>query len=183
MRVPALLLVLLLAACSGPSQDDGEGKPVPRSPQPTPVATATASPTPSPTPSFVVRVVPAKPGTFQLESFQSPSHNVRCSIALGGDGPGSIRCDVYQHSWKVPPPPQPCEDGDWGSVATVDDQGGEGKMGACVSDPAGGPEVLAYGHGLRLGELECRSATTGMTCFAWTTNHGFTVSKASYRLF
>jgi hypothetical protein len=107
---------------------------------------------------------------------------MQCSMGLEENGTGWIRCDVREHVWELPPPTEPC-DGDWGSIATVSTDSASGTMGACASDAAGGPTVLGYGHGVRLGELECRSAKTGMTCLIWNTSHGFVVSKAAYRLF
>ena len=181
MRLPALVLCGLLAACSS------SGSPAA---QPTP-ATSTAGPTvtttpsagaPSPTPTYVVRVVPTQAGRFDLESFQSPSGNIRCSMGLEEDGGGWARCDVYEHSWAVPPRPADC-DLDWGSIATISTKDRKGTMGACASDAAGGPDRLEYGHALRLGAVECRSGQTGMECLALRTRHGFFVSKASYRLF
>ena len=179
----ALLAVALLGACSGEDKVTGQPTGAPTSASPTPSASAVPSPTATTQPEVAMRVVPVEEGTSQIESFQSPSHNVRCSMGLEADGTGFIRCDIAEHSWTLPAPQEPCEDGDWGSVATVSTERGEATMGACVSDAAGGDEVLQYGHGIRLGELDCRSATTGMTCRIWSTSHGFVLSKAAYRLF
>lgn len=187
MRVPVLAAaaLLLLAGCSSSSQKSAEPSATP-SPAASPTTTSpTAAPTgpstPSPTPTFVVSVVSPSPGAFTLSNFQTPSHNVKCSLAREEDGRAWVRCDVYQHTWGIPPKPADC-DLDWGSVATLANDGKPGKMGACVSDAAGGDTVLAYGHALRLADLECRSSTAGLECLALARNHGFFVSRASYRV-
>jgi hypothetical protein len=126
--------------------------------------------------------VTPSPGAFTLSDFQTPSHNVKCSLAQEADGKGWVRCDVYEHTWSFPPKPADC-DLDWGSVATLANDGKPAKMGACVSDPAGGDTVLAYGHALRLGDLECRSAANGLTCVDVRRGHGFVVSRSSYRVY
>lgn len=146
------------------------------------VSSPSASTRPTSPPTYDVRVVPTKKGAFQFEGFVSPSHNISCALLKDEDGTGVVRCDIADHSWKLPPPPEPCEF-DWGSVATINSAWSRGKMGACVSDAAGGETVLPYGHAIRLGKVECRSSTAGVECVVLTTKHGFFVSKASYRLF
>jgi hypothetical protein len=181
MRLPAVVLCGLLAACSSSGTPVTQTSQAPSTAAPTVTRTATAG-APSPVPAFVVRVVPTRPGAFDLESFQSPSGNIKCSMAHEEDGGGWARCDVYEHSWALPPRPADC-DLDWGSIATISTKDRKGTMGGCASDAAGGPDRLEYGHALRLGTVECRSSPTGMECLALRTRHGFFVSKASYRLF
>jgi hypothetical protein len=58
------------------------------------------------------------------------------------------------------------------------------QIGLCASDAArGGTRVLAYGHAIAVGDVRCDSATTGITCRNTRTRHGFTLSRAAYRLF
>jgi hypothetical protein len=125
-------------------------------------------------------VVPLEADGSTQTGFRSPSGNVVCALTVESGAQSWVRCDVTRHTWTLPPKPADC-DLDWGSVATVTDSGKPATMGACVSDPAWtGTEQLGYGHALRLGELECRSSTTGVECV--TGSHGFVVSRGSYRV-
>jgi hypothetical protein len=181
MRLPAALLLAVVAAgCTSSSPTTATSPST--SPTPSRPATAPSVASPSPSSAYVVQVKPTTPGRFDIVGFASPSHNISCALLKNEDGTGVARCDIAARSWKLPPPSEPCEF-DWGSVATINTRWRKGQMGACVSDAAGGTEVLAYGHAMRLGDVECRSSRAGVECVVLRTRHGFFVSKASYRLF
>lgn len=185
----ALAGVLLLAGCgsSANRSTSPSAQPAPTSASPTasasgsatPSASAAATPTATPTPRFAVVVVSPSPGTYR--GFRSPTGNIRCSMGTEDDGTVWARCDVGAHTWALPPRPAGCAF-DWAAVARVSTDGRRGTVGACVSDAAGGDEVLAYGHALRLGALECRSSTAGTECATSRPQHGFFLSRSSYRV-
>ncbi len=183
MRVPVLALagVLLVAGCD--SSPGSSAQPTPRtsatSASSSPTATPSPSAAPTHSPTYVVRVVPPDADGFTLVGFRSPSRNLQCAIGAEEKNRTWARCDVTAHSWTLPPKPADC-DLDWGSVATLANDGKPGRIGACVSDSPGGGPTLAYGHAIRLKDMECRSSTAGVECV--TGKHGFRVSKASYRV-
>lgn len=109
--------------------------------------------------------------------FQSPSGDIGCVIS-----DEDVRCDVQNSTFEPPPKPADC-DLDWGSALVVQpDKRGEF---LCHGDAAmnASAEKLEYGHSTRLGPFVCGSSQSGMTCTHEPSDHGFTVSKASYRLF
>jgi hypothetical protein len=83
--------------------------------------------------------------------------------------------------WDVPPDPG-CEL-DYGHAFQV---AGDGEAAiVCAGDtvfPADGP-VLAYGHGLRAGDVVCVSSESGVRCHSERSGHGFTLARAAYTLF
>ena len=115
--------------------------------------------------------------------FQSPSGNIKCSLDVKNAG-----CLVEEHTWKVPGERKTCEgEYDEGDTPTTEiwveeKERGEVYQGCRYEGDFGGLE-LAYGTGLILGDLRCRSLTSGIECTNLTTKHGFLVSKASYRVF
>jgi hypothetical protein len=162
--VVALVCFVLLASCS--SRGTVSGTFPPQTPPPTP----SPSPTPAPTPILVS-------GT---KLFHTPSGNIAC-VMTNASSPLYARCDIGVRSWKAPKKPADCQL-DYGNGVFVTD----GKKGSltCAGDTLlhQGDE-LRYGQKLRLGALECDIETAGLTCTNDASQHGFFVSKASYRLF
>jgi hypothetical protein len=167
----AVLVVVLLAACSG-------GKNAPHaasSPSPAAVSPTTPASTPRPTAApLVVEKVPDGPDAFR--QFSSPSKNIGCAM-----GHGYVRCDIYGHTWKLPPRPSDC-DADWGSGTEVTTGDAAATVGICASDAAGGGPVMAYGHALRIGDLQCASYRLGVECVHIGTRHGFFLSRERVRV-
>jgi len=119
-----------------------------------------------------------RPGArVQLHSFQTPSGNIACMAV--GDGGWELRCDVGEREWEG------------GSAKDCELDSGDalglGPTGrafwVCHGDTVlrSGP-VLGYGSTWRVGPFTCASAASGVTCRN-RAQHGFTVSRASYRLF
>lgn len=159
------LLPLALVACS-----DG-GREASPSPQAFP-SSSSVSATPSPT------SLPIATETADVH-FRTPSGNIGCYLEAGEFG---VQCDVAEHTWSLPSRPADC-DGDWSAVASVGATG-PATMGDCVSDSRLGAErVLAYRTGVRVGDIQCVSETTGLTCTNVATGRGFFVSRERYRLF
>lgn len=154
-----LALLLLVTACSS-----GTPSATPTTLPPT--VPVTASPAASAA-ALTVRVV--KPGDFT--QFTSPSGNIGCAVFEN-----TARCDVTQHTWALPPRPADCQE-DWGSVVTLDDPGDPASVGACVGDSAGGGPVLPYDQAIRVGDLQCASLRTGVSCEYVGGEHGFLVSR------
>ena len=112
--------------------------------------------------------------------FQSPSANIFCMIATGEWA--EARCDIMQLTSKVPPAPADC-DLDYGHAFGIGPQDTRGYRicaGDTVADPGG--MTLAYGDHIDLGGFRCTSEKTGMTCTN-PAGHGFTIAKASQKLF
>lgn len=170
---PLLVCLLLLTACSSGS---GEARPAP-----TEVDLAPASPTtsataaaPSASPSLVVET--GAPGEFS--SFDTPSGNIACGVSERG-----AECEVRDYTWKLPPRPADCVDADWIGGLSVGKDGQPASVGSCQTDTVfGSGKVLAYGHALRVGGVQCASYRTGVECVVVGSRHGFFVSKATYRV-
>jgi hypothetical protein len=117
----------------------------------------------------------------QLESFQTPSGNIACMADdMDEDGRWELRCDVGEREWEGGPPGPDCE-GDWGDSVGLRPTGRP--FWVCHGDTIlrSGP-VLGYGSTWRKGPFTCVVARTGVTCRNRSQN-GFTLSRASYRLF
>jgi hypothetical protein len=121
-----------------------------------------------------------------------------------GDAGWDLRCDVNQHSWRLPPKPADCEF-DWGHGTYL----AKGRAGlTCVSDTVAGSDLvgmegtwwngkpgsqvvstergkvvaLAYGASMRFGPITCLSQSDGLHCTDTTTGAGFDISREAYRL-
>ncbi len=145
-------------------------------------------------------------GSKDSAAFASPSGNIVCELRRGEEtAHTSVRCDVVEHAWTLPPRPADCEY-EWGNgvllvrgsaylgcasdtalyAAVVDSPsawwlGRPGSQRITV-DSRGAMAALAYGASLRLGTVTCLSATDGVHCTDATTGHGFDIAKATYRL-
>ncbi|WP_312719991.1 excalibur calcium-binding domain-containing protein [Mobilicoccus sp.] len=129
-------------------------------------------------------------------AFISPSGNIMCAA-----GARDVRCDVTEFTYRTPKRPSWCDTdfgqafglrrtaevlcaGDtlWGAASPG--QNWFRKTGLRASSVQGLPQaVLPYGWTLKSTQIACTSTTKGVTCVNTTTKHGFTVAKASYRLF
>ncbi len=110
------------------------------------------------------------------ETFLSPTGNIGCRL-----GPSSVRCDIRQRDFVVPPKPASCNL-DWGNALGLNSQGA-GQF-RCVGDTAIGGviAVLAYGSVARRGPFECRSSENGTECVDLDTGHGIFLSRGEFRL-
>lgn len=118
--------------------------------------------------------------TDEMIFFRSPSANIQCMIATGQWA--EARCDVMEVTkLSYPVPPADCEL-DWGHAFAVGPTGGAEP--ACVGDTVASPDAmeLGYGKSVQLGGFRCVSEKTGMTCVNGQ-GHGFTVAKASQKMF
>ncbi|MFL5386382.1 MAG: DUF6636 domain-containing protein [Longimicrobiaceae bacterium] len=126
----------------------------------------------------------AAPGRFdahpQLESFQTPSGNIACMADdMDEDGRWELRCDVGERDWRGPS----ARDCELDSGDAVGMRATGRPFWVCHGDTIlrAGP-VLGYGSTWRKGPFTCVVARAGVTCRN-RSQHGFTVSRASYRLF
>lgn len=160
----------------------------------TPGTTTRSAPAPAPArPAAGSTTLPA-PGGF---GFVTPSGNIMC-FASDDD----VRCDVTERTYRVPPRPAWC-DTDWGhsiglrrtaalecagdtlaGSAPVSSNSWFRRTGARPLTTFGAPQaVLPYRWTVHSDRIFCTSTTAGVTCTNSTTRHGFTLAKASYRLF
>ena len=125
----------------------------------------------------------AAPGRFdavQLESFQTPSGNIACMADdMDEDGRWELRCDVGERDWRGGRA-RNCEL-DSGDAVGMRATGRP--FWVCHGDTIlrSGP-VLGYGSTWRKGPFTCVVARAGVTCRN-RSQHGFTLSRAAYRLF
>jgi hypothetical protein len=140
---------------------------------------ATTPGTTASTSSTSTHAVETPKHVVRLEAFQSPSGNIGCMI-VGG----SARCDIVRRSWSPPARPAGCPAlVDYGQGLEVGTSGAARLV--CAGDTARDPSAakLAYGSASVVGEFECVSRTTGMTCTQRSSGHGFMLSVQSYQLF
>ena len=127
--------------------------------------TTTEPPRPRPPPSQPIRCV-------RLKFFKTPTRNIGCAI-VGG----SVRCDIRKRSWSPPPKPANC-DLDWGGGLAVDRSGKADFV--CAGDTTLDPTfpTLAYGEDSRVGNFNCASRESGVTCTNLSTEHGFLLNRS-----
>lgn len=96
--------------------------------------------------------------------------------------PITLRCDIRETTTAPPARPQWCEF-DWGHAFMVSQSETQGER-MCVGDTVANDQwpVLAYGGVWQAEGFTCRSEASGLTCFN-AFRHGFTLSKASQKLF
>jgi hypothetical protein len=138
----------------------------------TPAATTPASTAPpAATPSVVIATVSA-----DTTLFVTPSGNIACALTATG-----ARCDIGDRSWVVPAKPASCQL-DYGNGVSVN---ASGAAVSCAGDTLlhSNTNVLAYGHGIRNGQVQCVSQPTGVRCEYLAGGHGFTIAKEAYTLF
>jgi len=113
---------------------------------------------------------------YELTGFVSPTGNVSCMVDAD-----FARCDIIDRDWSPPPRPADCEF-DYGQGISL--APGEQPQFVCAGDTAfGADEVLPYGQSITGGVLRCESAQSWITCRDVRTGHGFSISRAAYRLF
>lgn len=126
-------------------------------------------------------LVTAAPGRAaapaQLESFRTPSGNIACMAS--GDGGWELRCDVGEREWEG----GPARDCELDSGDSLGMRATGRASWVCHGDTIlGQGPVLGYGSTWRAGPFTCRVERSGVTCRN-RQQHGFTLSRASYRLF
>jgi hypothetical protein len=175
-------VLLALSACTAATVTAGPAVTVPAPGAPTSGDTAPGATTPSrtpasaapsaATPSVVIATVSGDTPSF----FITPSKNIGCSMTTSG-----ARCDIGDRSWSAPPKPASCKL-DYGNGVSVS---ASGATVSCAGDTVLNvtTNVLAYGHGISNGQVECVSQSTGVRCEYLATGHGFTLAKEAYTLF
>jgi hypothetical protein len=131
----------------------------------------TAETTAPATPSVIITTV-----TGNTSFFITPSKNIGCAVAMT-----DARCDIGDRSWTTPPKPASCML-DYGNGMYVNANGaGVSCAGDTVLDRT--QNVLQYGYGVRNGQMQCISQSTGVKCQDVATGHGFTLAKEAYTVF
>jgi hypothetical protein len=117
--------------------------------------------------------------------FQSPSGNIRCSLAWALDG--AAYCEIRDHTWVTPVSSitgKPC-DSDFGGLDFVV-QPGKAAYVTCYTGAGSFEEpdvpTLGYGQTRSVDTIACDSEPTGMTCTDSSTGHFFRVSREFYQL-
>jgi pimeloyl-ACP methyl ester carboxylesterase len=126
-----------------------------------------------------VQLPRSEPAPTGLVSFVTPTGNMQCYVNDDPDAP-EARCDILEKDWPVPPRPASCNVGGWGDALVVDD---DDAHFLCVGDSAYNQNVVPYGTSVRSGSFQCDVAESGVTCQNTSTDHGFTVSRATYSFF
>jgi hypothetical protein len=137
----------------------------------TPGATTPGASTPSATASVVIAAV-----SGDTTLFVTPSGNIACAVTATG-----ARCDIGDRLWTASPKPASCTL-DYGNGVSVS---ASGAAVSCAGDTLlhSSTNVLAYGHGIRDGQVQCDSQPTGVRCEYVATGHGFTLAREAYTLF
>jgi Family of unknown function (DUF6636) len=164
---------IALAACGGVPDERSEGTTPTNATAEQPQVSATRA---QPVESTSEAPPPANREVLELTGFISPTGNVACMMDISW-----ARCDIIDHDWSPPPRPADCEF-DYGQGITLS-LGGPAEF-VCAGDTAFGPdEVLPYGSSITAGALRCDSADSGFTCRDVESGHGFSISRAEYKLF
>lgn len=137
----------------------------------TPGTTTPGTGTPSATASVVIATV-----SGDTTLFVTPSGNIGCAVDATG-----ARCDIGDRLWTASPKPASCML-DYGNGVSVS---ASGAVVSCAGDTLlhSSTNVLAYGHGIRNGQVQCVSQSTGVRCEYLATGHGFTLAREAYTLF
>jgi hypothetical protein len=111
------------------------------------------------------------------KNFQTPSGNIGCGWITGSN---EVRCDILQSS-DMPRKPASCEF-DYGHAYFVRGSGRARTL--CAGDTVVDRRapVLAYGKKRRIGNITCRSKTSGLRCKN-KSGHGFFLSREDIRKF
>ena len=142
-------------------------------------APATVPPTPTPTAPVTVPSSAVSDDGSVIATFLSPSRNIACQLfVLGNDG--EARCDIRSATFTPPRPAEPC-DLDYGDSIVLTTYAEFGCHGDTVFDPSA--QVLGYGQRMDVGPFRCDSERVGVTCTNLSTGRGFSIRRASYRLF
>ena len=112
-----------------------------------------------------------------FDNFQSPSGNIYC--VLGSTG---AACDISDHAYQLPPPPECAQHLAWGDRFRLD--AGKPAAMSCHGDTlrVPGEPTLDYGQTTSAGTLSCQSELSGMRCTDSSTGHYFRISRDSFDL-
>jgi hypothetical protein len=129
-------------------------------------------------------LVPAAVASAGSGGFQTPSHNIACSMFDSHSSGAFVRCDIADRDWSLPhkPSSQGCKELDFEGDVMVTASGRGHFICAGDTQLRQGP-VLHYGHHKTVGRFTCSVSTKGVTCRNGRTHHGFFYSKESYRFF
>jgi hypothetical protein len=118
-----------------------------------------------------------------VDGLKMPSGNIVCTVQdPDANLPGwELRCDTRNFRPTKDRPPKDCPLG-WGDGYAIGQTGKSERI--CHGDTIMHEDVmvLPYGMTWRHGPYTCRAQPSGLTCFN-TQGHGFSLSKASQRLF
>ena len=175
MRFLSLALALTAILTVGCSDDSPTA--APEQPSATPTATDEASPEASPEASQEPSEVPPVVAPGSTVSFQTPTGNIRCGMA----GQSAV-CEIKEREYEAPPKPADCEL-DHGNVVAVGREGPA--LFLCYGDSSFGipTPTLAYGRSTTNGVFRCSTSKTGVICEVSRGEHGFELSRGSYRVF
>jgi hypothetical protein len=174
-------VLLTLGACTATTTTAAPAVTVSASGAPTPGTTTPSATAPNGTADSTAPAA-ATPSanivtvTGDTSFFITPSNNIGCAVTTS-----SARCDIGDRSWTVPPKPASCQL-DYGNGLVVS---ASGAAVSCAGDTVlhVTTSVLPYGHGVRNGQMQCVSQSTGVRCEDLATGHGFTLAKEAYTLF
>jgi hypothetical protein len=175
-------VLLTLGACTANTTTAGPAVTVSASGAPTPGTTAPGATTPSATTADSTAPAATTPSativtvTGDTSFFITPSKNIGCAVTTSG-----ARCDIGDRSWTTPSKPASCHL-DYGNGLVVS---ASGAAVSCAGDTLlyVSTSVLPYGQGVRNGQMQCVSQSTGVRCEDLATGHGFTLAKEAYTLF
>ncbi len=107
-------------------------------------------------------------------SFVSPTGNITCTLSEDN----GVSCHVFEHEWTLDAPTDTDCQEDWGDNIGLTDGG---VNFGCYSDIYWDldADTLPYGSAIEVGDFDCRSERSGVSCFN-STGAGFTVAQASY---
>jgi hypothetical protein len=136
------------------------------------IATATAAAT---------IAIPANAHAGVPPAFQTPSGNIMCWMAEN-----TATCRIVDYTYSVQQLPADCRSPGWPSSFWLHE--GEPPSLKCNQDPPGAyhglrtDTTLDYGQTLTIGEMNCGSEASGVTCTDTSSGHFFRVARDSYAL-
>ena len=193
VALPAVGLGAVIALGQGPDVREGDvlvpvppAASAPQTPapsvEPSPPVLPTTVPTPESQPSEPPVQYTAPPPELAYDSgdaaFRTPSGNIFCYLTSG-----QAACGIRERTWTPPPRPADCDEtNDYADHVSVESGPAAFSCGTDTPvDPNAG--VLPYGQGLVIDAWRCASERSGVTCENTQTGHGFTLNRATYRLF
>lgn len=139
--------------------------------------TPSSAPSPADSARQALGAVPSPAVTSVSEAnFRTPSKNIACVLTRE-----SVRCDIGRKKWVAPSKPADCEL-EYGSGMFIED-GRASFICAGYSVLGAATTTLAYGQGLRAGDIMCDSESFALRCVDEKTTHGFTLAIEQYNLF
>ncbi|MGY5764108.1 variant leucine-rich repeat-containing protein [Brachybacterium sp. DNPG3] len=124
-------------------------------------------------PSEEEDVSPAPDGSLDLTSVQSPTGNIRCSLAEG-----SVGCSVSERDFSAGDQ-EDCSE----TAFSIAISSGEAALACGTVYGSESATTLEYGSSTTIGEVACTSRSDGMTCWNIKTGKGFMVNRDEYRTF